>query len=166
MVAPVSTQLTTSSLPQTASLPLQGTGGETSVAPSVQLPTLSAVPDKQVAQGNTGDTVSLSSSALDMSKALNEQADKRAELKKEAVKEQQATETTVARSNRTAGKVYPPFMGNSEALKALKESSPALYREILRMIVPPPLNLSPTELQMLRGVQDSGDTSSTLSTTA
>lgn len=166
MISPVASQLTTPALPQTPSVPLQGGSSDLPAAPAVKLPALPNVPEATSDQGKAGDRVSLSSTALAMGKALNEQADKRSALKKEAEKEQQVVADGGARTQITAGKAYPPFMGNSEALKSLKQSSPALYREILRMIVPPPLNLSPTELQMMQGMQDSSNQAVKLSTTA
>jgi glycosidase len=106
-------------------------------------------------QSSKQDSVTLSSTARDMSKALNQQHDHETEIKKEAVKQQEKSVTAESKSYSAAGKSYPPFMGNGEELKILKESSPSLYREILRMIVPPPLNISPVDLQMLQGAQAS-----------
>jgi len=108
----------------------------------------------------------LSSTARDMSKALNQQHEQKTELKKEAVKQQEQSASTKSEVYTAAGKNYPPFMGNSEELKVLKETSPSLYREILRMIVPPPLNISPTDLQILQGTQSGSSTTKSELTTA
>jgi hypothetical protein len=108
------------------------------------------------------DSVTLSSTARDMSKALNQQHTQKTEVKKEAVRQEAQSVTEESKAYTAAGKNYPPFMGNSEELKALKESSPSLYREILRMIVPPPLNISPVDLQILQGTQASSSTKSEL----
>jgi hypothetical protein len=56
-------------------------------------------------------------------------------------------------------------MGNLEELKLLKESSPSLYREVLRMIIPRPLNLSPTDLQYLQQTGGAGSRSKSAVTT-
>lgn len=148
MISSMSSTMT-SMLADTASVPLRPEAS----APQASQPAQPAKPSSTPsAQGSAPqDTVALSATALDMSKALNEQADKRAELKKEAARKDARTADGEMQSYKAAGKIYPPFMGNSEELKALKQSSPALYREVLRMIVPPPLNLSPTELQALQG---------------
>ncbi|NJD37073.1 MAG: hypothetical protein FIA89_01940 [Geobacter sp.] len=147
MLAPMSLNMT-SSLPDTASV---------SIRPETTTPTvpLTNQTEKNPAptgqQNNRTDTVALSETAVDMSKALNQQADKRSELKKEAARKEDQSPEKASKAYLAAGKQYPPFMGNGEELKALKEASPALYREILRMIVPPPLNISPTDLQALKG---------------
>lgn len=118
------------------------------------------------AQASKQDSVTLSSTARDMSKVLNQQHEQKTEVKKEAVKQQEQSATEGSKSYTAAGKSYPPFMGNGDELKALKESSPSLYREILRMIVPPPLNISPTDLQMIQGSQSSSSTAKSVQTTA
>jgi len=117
-------------------------------------------------QASKQDSVTLSSTARDMSKALNQQHEQKTELKKEAVKQQEQSASTKSEVYTAAGKNYPPFMGNSEELKVLKETSPSLYREILRMIVPPPLNISPTDLQILQGTQSGSSTTKSELTTA
>ena len=148
MIAPTSTQMT-SVLPETASVTVKP---EVSSVASPQ-PQQTDRPAAPVSPQNqpVKDTVQLSNTALSMSKALNEQADQRAEIKREAAKTESNISEQKSSSYSQGGKAYPPFIGNSEELKKLKESSPALYREVLRMIVPPPLNLSPTDLQMLQG---------------
>lgn len=117
-------------------------------------------------QASKQDSVTLSSTARDMSKALNQQHEQKTELKKEAVRQQEQSASTKSEVYTAAGKNYPPFMGNSEELKVLKETSPSLYREILRMIVPPPLNISPSDLQILQGTQSGSSTAKSEVTTA
>lgn len=131
-------------------------------APSLQTPS-SFQFDKQSAstanQSSKQDTVTLSSTALDMSKSLNVQHEQKAVLSKQAEKQQELAVAEEKTAYKASVKNYPPFMGNSEELKMLKQSSPALYREILRMIVPPPLDISVTDLQMLQsGNVDSSTT--------
>lgn len=147
MIAPMSTNLT-SVLTDAASVAIKPEVASTSL-PAPSLPEKGTQAPSQ--NSTTQDTVALSNAAVDMSKALNEQADKRSELKKEAARKEEQSPEKASKAYLAAGKSYPPFMGNGEELKALKESSPALYREILRMIIPAPLNLSPTELQALQG---------------
>lgn len=117
------------------------------------------------AQTQTQDSVTLSSAALDMSKALNQQHEQRAEVKQDVVKQQEVIDTEEKKPYKAMTKDYPPFMGNSEELKLLKESSPSLYRELLRMIVPPPLNISYADKQMLQSAQSAISTQK-VSTTA
>lgn len=47
-------------------------------------------------------------------------------------------------------KQYPPFIGDSSRLEQIKLTSPALYRQVLRMIVPPPVDLSYADMQYLK----------------
>lgn len=147
MIAPMSLNQT-SSLPDTASVSIRP---ETAIPASPLVTQLEKKPASTGQQSSSKDTVALSDTAVDMSKALNQQADKRSELKKEAARKEDLSSEKASKAYLAAGKQYPPFMGNGEELKALKEASPALYREILRMIVPPPLNISPTDLQALQG---------------
>lgn len=154
MVAPLSPHLATP-LPAMATIPVKGDAGS-SPLPAVTVPS-PAVPTTTGHQTAAQDTVNLSSSALDMSKALNEQADTRAELKREMLKQEEQSVDTEQAAYSASGKSFPPFMGNLEELKLLKESSPSLYREVLRMIIPRPLNLSPTDLQYLQQTGDAGN---------
>jgi hypothetical protein len=85
-----------------------------------------------------------------MSKALNNQHEQKVVQQKEATKQQEQPVEDVRKPYAVAGKNYPPFIGNANELKALKESSPALYREILKMIVPTPLDISYADMQMLQ----------------
>lgn len=147
MLAPMSLNLT-STLPDTASVSIRPETA-TPVTPLTNQLEKNPAPTGQ--QVSSKDTVALSDTAVDMSKVLNQQADKRSELKKEAARKEESSPEKASKAYLAAGKQYPPFMGNGEELKALKETSPALYREILRMIVPPPLNISPTDLQALQG---------------
>ena len=160
MIAPVSTNMT--SVPSdTASVTVKPEVATTQTPQPVQSEKVTTTPNNQPPAAQ--DTVALSSTALNMSKALNEQADKRSEIKKEAAKDQSQSAEKDGKAYLAAGKNYPPFMG-SEELKQLKESSPSLYREVLRMIVPPPFNISPMDLQMLQGTQSSSNSKSELTT--
>jgi hypothetical protein len=146
MIAPLSLP-TIAVLPDTTSAPVR------SEAPSPQVPQPSQ-PDR-VAQATANqagkqDSVTLSSTALDMSKTLNQQHEQKVDLQQEAAKQQEQPVSEERKPYTAAGKSYPPFIGNSEELKSLKESSPALYREILKMIVPPPLNISYSDMQLLQ----------------
>jgi hypothetical protein len=140
-----------------------------SEAPSTQ-PTPSAPTTKPStssnSQASSQDSVTLSSTALDMSKALNQQHEQKAEVKQEVARQKEAVDTEGKKSYKAMTKAYPPYMGNSEELKLLKESSPALYREILRMIVPPPLNISYADKQMLQSSRGFASSTQTVSTTA
>lgn len=104
-------------------------------------------------QQNSQDTVALSSTSLAMSKALNESQNNNNQNNTEKIKPAQATqpEAEESKTDITNIKRYPPFMGDASQLKALKQYSPTMYREILRMIVPPPIDLSYSDLQMLKG---------------
>jgi hypothetical protein len=152
MVAPVSPNMTSVSS-DTAPVTVVAEVATPQVSQPVQAdkPTVSEQNQAQSSQ----DTVELSATALDMSKALNKPVDNTEEQKNLAVTDQTQSAEKEGNAYVAAGKKYPPFMGNSEELSALKESSPALYREILRMIVPPPLDLSPTDRQMLESAQSS-----------
>jgi len=101
-------------------------------------------------QQSSHDSVALSDAAIGMSKAMHIQSDQKQETEQKV--QVQGLEKQ-ENSYLSAGKAYPPFMGNAEELKSLKESSPALYREILRMIVPPPLDISYSDMQMLQSVK-------------
>jgi len=164
MIAPVSTNQT-SVLPDTASVTVKPEVAATQTPQSIQ-PEKVSVPTATNQAPSPQDTVALSSTALNMSKALNDQADKRSEIKKDAAKDQAQSADKAGKAYLAAGKSYPPFMGNGDELKALKETSPSLYREILRMIVPPPFNISPMDLQILQGAQSSGSNSKSELTTA
>jgi len=146
MIAPISLP-TTSVLPDTTSAPVR------SEAPSPQV-SQTTQPDKTATatanQTSRQDSVTLSNAALDMSKVLNQQHEQKVDLQQEAAKQQEQPVSEEKKPYTAAGKSYPPFIGNSEELKLLKESSPALYREILRMIVPPPLNISYSDMQLLQ----------------
>lgn len=163
MVTPVATNIT----PSMPDLPAISVKSEASTIQSLQTaqagkPTSNST---NQAQAQSQDSVTLSSAALDMSKALNQQHEQKAEVKQEAAKQQEASDTAEKKPYKAMTKAYPPFMGNSEELKLLKESSPALYREILRMIVPPPLNISYADKQMLQSAQSAVSTQK-VSTTA
>lgn len=112
------------------------------------------------------DSVTLSSTARDMSKVLNQKHDQKSEINKEAVKQKDQSASDGSKAYAKAGKNYPPFLGDGEELKILKETSPAMYREVLRMIVPKPLNVSPADLQILKGTQPGSRTAKSESTIA
>ena len=145
MIPPLSTN-TAPVLPDPAPTPVKGEASVVQTAP------LSPQADKQNTSkpASTQDTVALSSTALSMSKALNNQHEQKVVQQKEATKQQEQPVEDVRKPYAAAGKNYPPFIGNANELKALKESSPALYREILKMIVPTPLDISYADMQMLQ----------------
>lgn len=112
----------------------------------------SAAPQQQ----QQSDTVDLSPRALDLSKELTDKKEK--EQKQPALDDQDLkrkfaepvirkptdkTELSIAKS-------YPPFLGNTDELKQLRQVSPALYLQLLRMIVPPPVNISYSDAQLLQ----------------
>lgn len=107
------------------------------------------------------DTVELSPKAIDLSKELTNRKlteDQQKEDKQPALDNQQVErklaepviQKPTDKPDLSLTKHYPPFMGNSEELKLLKSQAPALYRQILRMIVPPPVNISYTDAQLLQ----------------
>lgn len=135
----------------------------TTTAPEASATLQTASPTPQTAkqpisstQPSAKDTVELSSTSLALSKALNEQQQDQNPATN-ATKANEAQNKTTAASpeelkpEQLLAKRFPPFMGNSNELKALKQYSPALYREILRMIVPPPLDLTYSDQQILQG---------------
>ncbi|MDD2501341.1 MAG: hypothetical protein PHN92_11060 [Geobacter sp.] len=168
MVTPVTTNIT----PQMPDLPAVPVKSEAlSTQPTPSAPTTKPSTSSNTSQAPSQDSVTLSSAALDMSKALIQQHERKSEIqqeavKQEAVKKQATVETDEKKSYKAATKSYPPYMGNSEELKLLKESSPALYREILRMIIPTPLNISYADKQSLQSSQGMSSSTQTVSTTA
>ena len=120
--------------------------------PTAASPTHTTTSRQQTTSSSgTTDRVELSTNALTLSKRLSDSGEQQSSDQQHGT----ATDTTAPTAqadklNALYLKSFPPFMGNSSELTALKQSSPALYREILRMIVPPPLNLTYTELQALR----------------
>lgn len=163
MVTPVTTNII-SPTPDLPVVSVKSDAPTTQLALTVQTSKPTSNSTSQ-AQTQTPDSVTLSSAALDMSKALNQQHEQKAEVKQEVARQQEAVETEEKKSYTAVSKSYPPFMGNSEELKLLKESSPSLYREILRMIIPPPLNISYADKQMLQNTQG-GSSAQSVSTTA
>ena len=161
MVTPVTANITPS-MPDLSAVAVKSEAPSTQPAQTLQT---SKPTSNSTSQAQTQDSVTLSSAALDMSKALNQQHEQKAEVKQEVVKQQEAMDTEEKKPYKAMTKAYPPYMGNSEELKLLKESSPALYREILRMIIPPPLNISYADRQMLQSAQSAPSTQK-VSTTA
>lgn len=155
MIASITTPAATV-VPDTASAAL-ATPSETNTTPAPQpSPSSTSTNATTLPATPAADTVHISSTALDMSKALQQQADQRSEIKKDTVKKQEQVKTQELKAYTAPGKNYPPFMGNSDELQKLKETSPALYREILRMIVPPPVDLSYSDRQMLQAGRNIG----------
>ena len=103
-------------------------------------------------QQKTQDTVALSSRSLAMSKALNEQENTKltSDTPQNTQTQNKQPDGGEIKPDISSIKRYPPFLGDPSQLKALKQYSPALYREILRMIVPPPIDVSFSDLQMLK----------------
>lgn len=102
------------------------------------------------------DRVDLSPAALDMSKELTTK--KEEEKKQPALYDDQlkrklnepVIEKPTDKPSLSSIKQYPPYMGNSEELKMLRSLAPALYRQVLQMIVPPPVNISYSDAQLLK----------------
>jgi len=134
----------------------------------MNVPTQPAAPPAPAAHGTgggqqttTNDTVELSPKALDLSKALTNQKldedqqtkDQQPALDNKQVERELAEPVIQKPTDKTdlsLTKQYPPFMGNSEELKLLRSQAPALYRQLLRMIVPTPVNISYTDAQLLQ----------------
>lgn len=163
MIAPLTAHMT-SVTPDTASFSIK------SEAPPVQ----TSQPEKTAAVVNTPtasnlaarDTVDLSNTALDMSKALNKPSGGKTEVEQASARQQAEAAEKGQSSYLAAGKSFPPFMGNSEELKQLKAASPSLYREVLRMIMPPPLNISLSDRQILQNMHGSDSLNKAGTTTA
>lgn len=102
------------------------------------------------------DKVDLSPAALDMSKELATKKEK--EKNQPALYDDQlkrkisepVIEKPTDKPSLSSLKQYPPYMGNSEELKMLRSLAPALYRQVLQMIVPPPVNISYSDAQLLK----------------
>jgi hypothetical protein len=105
------------------------------------------------------DTVDLSSQALNLSKELASTQDRQEEQDKKPALEDAALQRKIAepviqkppdKPDLSITKNFPPFMGNADELKQLRQISPALYRQVLSMIVPPPVNISYSDMQYLK----------------
>jgi len=105
------------------------------------------------------DTVDLSSQALNLSKELASTQDRQEEQDKKPALEDAALQRKIAepviqkptdKPDLSITKNFPPFMGNADELKQLRQISPALYRQVLGMIVPPPVNISYSDMQYLK----------------
>jgi len=134
----------------------------------MNVPTQPAAPPTPAAPGigsgqqaSTSDTVELSPKALGLSKALTNQKldedqqtkDQQPALDNKQIERKLAEPVIQKPTDKpdiSLTKQYPPFMGNSEELKLLRSQAPALYRQLLRMIVPPPVNISYTDAQLLQ----------------
>lgn len=149
MIASITTPAATV-VPDTTSVPLTTTSEANTTPVPQSSPGTTSTNATTLPATPATDTVHISSTALDMSKALQQQADQRSEIKKDTVKKQEQAKTQELKAYTAPGKNYPPFMGNGDELQKLKETSPALYREVLRMIVPPPVDLSYSDMQMLQ----------------
>lgn len=144
MIPPLTTN-TAPLLPDSAPTPIKGDATVSYTTPSAPQP------DKQATSksASSKDTVELSNTALNMSKALNSQSTQETALQTDLV-QQKKEATKESTPYEAPSKSYPPYMGDANELKNLKISSPALYREVLRMIVPPPLDISYADAQMLQ----------------
>lgn len=148
MIPSVTTYLTAVRPDTASSLTSIRGGGAVTAAQAMQPARIETVaPARQAAK----DSVTISGAALDLSKALNRPDDRKGAVQQERERQQLQREqaTIQKRSYQSATKQYPPFMGNTDVLKLLKQTSPALYREILKMIVPPLADLSYADQQML-----------------
>lgn len=155
MIPSVATYLTPP-LPEVASSPPPLKGGEAGAAVHAthQSRAGKAVSTQQQAQ----DSVIISGAALDLNETLNRRGDRKGTVQQERERQQKEQEQVAAEkgSHQSAAKQYPPFLGDTEVLKVLKQTSPALYREILKMIVPPPADLSYADQQMLAASGNGG----------
>lgn len=106
-----------------------------------------------VASSVKSDTVNISSRAVEMSKSLQEKHDVQAALKRRD--ERRSESVGVAHASVAMVKKYPPFLGNNDQLQALKQLSPGLYKEVLKMIEPPPVDLSYSDAQYLKNTEQS-----------
>jgi len=145
MIPPLSTN-TAPLLPDPASTPAKGDVTLSSITQSAPQT------DKQTTSkpASAKDTVALSNTALTMSKALNSQSSQASPQQAGEVQQQQEPVKGQGTPYEAPTKSFPPYMGDANELKNLKITSPALYREILRMIVPPPLDISYADAQMLQ----------------
>lgn len=146
MIPSVATYLT-SMLPDAGPAVTGIKGGDTVASQAAQ----TSRPDKPVAAqaAPVADSVQISDKAMDLNKALNQREDQKGAVQREKERQQQDLAAREKNPYESPAKQYPPFMGNTEALKILKQTSPALYREVLKMIVPPPADLSYADQQML-----------------
>ena len=102
------------------------------------------------------DTVKLSSTALNLSKELaasREDQDGQPALENQRIQREPASPVSQKPTDKveiSITKSFPPFMGGADELQQLKAEAPALYRQILRMVVPPPVNISYSDAQLLQ----------------
>lgn len=146
MAAPVDLNITQPVIVNISQNTVSG-GGSAQPVPYRQQNTVSReVPESFSKQ----DTVMISSEALDKSKDLQQKLD---------IQSYQHNANSDVADQKTPDKAavsvasikhFPPFMGDSESLQQIKQNSPALYREILKMMVPPPVNISYLDTMELR----------------
>lgn len=118
-----------------------------------------AAPQARQENGNQAappqkDTVDLSFQALNLSKELvskQDGQDTKPALQDATVQQKNAEPTIQKPTDKpdvSITKQFPPFMGDE--LNQLKQISPALYRQALSMITPPPVNISYADMQYLK----------------
>lgn len=108
------------------------------------------------------DTVALSRTAVDMSNSSGKSSPLSSLREPKTEKQKNESAEKQLKDYLAAGKNFPPFLGNSSELKAIKQMSLSLYREVLLMIIPPPLNISPGDLEMIKN-QNAAKTTETSS---
>lgn len=141
--------------------------GMTVTSPTVSVEVTTVQPAAPPVRQETGnpagppqkDTVDLSSQALNLSKKLVSSQDRQVEQDKKPALQDAALERKIAdpviqkptdKPDLSITKQFPPFMGNPGELQQLRQISPALYRQVLSMIVPPPVNISYSDMQYLK----------------
>ena len=102
MVTPVTTNIT-SPMPDLPAAPVKSEAPSTQPAQTLQT---SKPTSNSTSQAQTQDSVTLSSAALDMSKALNQQHEQKAEVKQEVVKQQEAMDTEEKKPYKAMTKAY------------------------------------------------------------
>ena len=133
------------------------TNVSTNSSPSIEMP--ASQPSKSPQNDSVStvsspqkDTVQISQEAISLSKDLNDSGKLQSPARQTAVKPSDSlVATQTSKDSGITNKSFPPFIGDNNELKQLKQTSPALYREILKMIMPPPLDLTYYEQQMLKG---------------
>lgn len=107
----------------------------------------------------TQDKVNISPAAISISKVLQKDKDHQPPAVQEESVRQKELAVKEPRPVAVLAKQYPPFMGNDSAFKALRLTSPAMYREIIRMTTPITSNLPFTDTRMPVTTKGAGVTS-------
>lgn len=138
--------ISTTQLSQSAQTTELSNASQSPKAPQNQTDNASA------AISNGKDKVQFSQEAMTLSRGLQEKSNP---IKYPDAKSKDAASGSLEEAKKVkeyfASKSFPPFIGNTTELKQLKQASPSLYREVLKMIVPPPLDISYYDAQILKG---------------